>query len=286
MVGRAALLILASIVSSGLARAEKPKLLVLPLPPSSAVDRDLARLFDARFLVELEATGRVVTVTPTDEPECTTVPCLATLATSAGAVQVVSLSAAREQRGVTLFGTVIDARTATTIRRGELALADPRTLATTAPAELARQLAGAPAGPTVLGVAVANAGIARTAGDSIASRLAALRTFSVVTVGAGADRAVLTHRADIAISELAITKRRHHVHHYFDGVLVATLSIVDLADRHVLFTKTVKITASERKRYSTTAEVAAILVEGAVTEWMTAFTASAIEPRLRGGTSR
>jgi hypothetical protein len=285
MLRRFALLIACCLVSTGVAFADKPKVLVLPLPASSAVAADLARAFDARLLVALEATGRVATVTPTEDPECTTLPCLAALATTAGAVQVVSVSAVRERTGVTLFGVVIDARSAAAVRRAELANLGAAAIATTAPAEVARQLVGAPGGPSVVGVVRPGRGAGRSAADSVASRLAALRTFTVVAVDAGSDLGTLTHRAELAITELAVSARRHHLRRYFDGVLVATLTIVDLADRRVIFTKTVKVTASERKRYSTAAEVTAILVEGAVDDWMAAFRVAAVEPRLRGGTS-
>ena len=115
---------------------------------------------------------------------------------------------------------------------------------------------------------------------AVGARLAALRTFTVVPADRGG--AALTHRADVTISEHSIARRRHHVRHYLDGVLVGTLAIVDLADNRVVFSKTVRTTVSRRDRYSTTAEVSALLVEAAVQDWLTAFHAARIETLLKG----
>ncbi|HSK01802.1 MAG TPA: hypothetical protein VK932_11200, partial [Kofleriaceae bacterium] len=94
-----------------------PRILVLPLPPSQALDPAVARAFDARLLVALDDTRRVVTVTPSEEPECTSASCLAAMGTGAGAAFVLSLAAVREAGGLTLFGTLVDAQTATAARR-------------------------------------------------------------------------------------------------------------------------------------------------------------------------
>src|SRR5688572_7941417 len=146
-----------TIAGAQAARADadpKPRILVLPLPPTNAVQADAARAFDARLLVALEETGRVVTLTPAEEPECTSMDCLAALGADAGATHVLSLSLLREQDGLTLFGTLIESSTATTARRAELTRLSAADLAKSAPADVARRIAGPPAGPTVLGVAL------------------------------------------------------------------------------------------------------------------------------------
>ncbi|MEJ7600462.1 MAG: hypothetical protein WKG01_21315 [Kofleriaceae bacterium] len=259
------------------AAADKPRVLVLPLPAQTAVDPDLARAFDARFLVALEDTRRVTTVTLEDELECTTPKCLAEAGAAARAGAVVALSIVRERDGLTIFATLLDTATASPSRRAELVRLSPGELATTAPSALARRLIGAtPRAATVGVIEHGRSG----AGAALAARLAALRSFTVVP----ADRAdaTLTHRAEVRVTQLSIVTRRHHVHHYLDGVLVASFAIVDLTDNRVVFTKTVNITVSRRARYSSDAEVSALLVEAAVQDWMTAFLAARTETLLKG----
>jgi hypothetical protein len=269
---------------AGSALAEPTRILVLPLPASSAVDADVARAFDARVLVALDDTRRVATVTPSTEPECTTLACLAALGVAEGAAQVLSLSILREDGALTLFATLIDARTAAAARRAEIAGLSPADLARTAPAEVARQLVGtAPGAGAVLAVARPATRPGRAAATALTDRLAALGGFTVLPPDDGADKATVTHRAEIAVRDFAIVKRRHHVHRYLDGVLVGTLTITDLADGRAVFTKTIKVTVSRRARYSSTAEVTALLVEDAVADWMTAFRAADVATRLTGG---
>src|SRR5258706_10004050 len=107
--------ILIALVS--IAHADRQRVLVLPLPASSAIDADVARAFDARLLVALEDTGRITTVTPEDEPDCTTLACLAQLADASRADAALSLSIVRETDGLTMFATLIDATTGAADRR-------------------------------------------------------------------------------------------------------------------------------------------------------------------------
>jgi hypothetical protein len=263
----------------------KQRILVLPLPPTNAVQPDAARAFDARLLVALEETGRAVTITPAEEPECTSMDCLAALGTASDATHVLTLSLLREQDGLTLFGTLIDSSTATTSRRAELTGLSAADLAKNAPADVARRIVGTPAGPIVVGVALPSSGDARLAATAWTDKLAALRTFKVVTLD-GADRSTVTHKAELSIAEFDIVKRRHRVHRYLDGVLVGTATITDLSDGRVLFTKTVKVTVSRRFRYSSRAEVSALLIEKAVQDWMAAFHSENVESHLQGGKKR
>jgi hypothetical protein len=273
------LLVLAFV--TGLARsasADPPRILVLPLPARGAVDPDVARAFDARLLVALDDTRRVTTVTLDEELDCTTPKCLADAATAANAGSVLAISLVRETGRLALFATLLDARTARPAARAELADIAEIELATAVPAALAQRMFGAAPGPAIVGVAEHG----RTAGtaSALSSRLAALGTFTVAP--ATRSGASFTHRADVTVSELSIVKRRHHVHRYLDGVLVGTLSIVDLGAKRVVFTKTVKVTASRRARHSSEAEVTALIVEAAVQDWMTAFHAARTETLLKG----
>ena len=264
------------LLAAGTARAEKPRVLVLPLPSQSAIDPELARAFDARLLVALEDTKRVTTVTLDEELECTTPKCLAEAGVAASAGSVLTVSVVREASGFTLFATLLDTATAASSRRAELVRLSAGELSTSAPTTLARKLVGTAS--RVATVGLLERGRVTGAAAVVGARLAALRSFNVVP----ADRAGITHRAEVAVSEFSIARRRHHVHRYLDGVLVGNLVILDLADNTVVFTKTVKVTVSRRARYSSDTEVSALLVEAAAADWMTAFLAAKTETVLKG----
>ncbi len=259
---------------------------MLPLPPSSAVDAAIARAFDARLLVALDDTRRVVTVTPSDEPECTSTSCLAELGAAAGAGLVLSMTVVREADGLTLFGTLVDAQTATAARRIELARIAPANLARVAPAELVPQIvaagpAAAPArrAPAVLGMSPPASAPARAALLAIGERLSGYRTFKVLPLD-GADRSTLTHRAELVISELAVVDRRRGLCTWHDGTLVGTLSIVDLATGRAVFTRTARLSESQRALISSRERVVDALLEAAVADWIASFHASGLETRL------
>lgn len=273
-----ALLVVSLLALAHTAHADKPRVLVVPLAAGQAVDADTARAFDARLLVAIEATRRVSTVTLDDELDCTTPTCLAEAGKTAGARSVLSLSIVRESGGLTLFAALLDTETARPSRRIELPRLAASELATSAPTQLAQGLFGAPSGPAVVGIVAR--GRASGAAAAISSRLAALGSFTVVS----ASRAdvTLTHRAEVEVTDLSIRRRRHHVHHYLDGVLAGKLTIVELGTNRVVFAKSVSVTVSRRARYSSTAEVAALLVDAAASDWMTAFLAARTETLLQG----
>ena len=262
------------------AAADRPRILVLPLPPSHAIDAAIARAFDARLLVALDDTRRVVTVTPQEEPDCTSTSCLAALGAADDAAYVLSLTAVREPEGITLFGTLVDAKTATAARRIEVARQDPTTLARTAPAELVPQIVAPPPGPTVLGISRPTSEHARSAALAIHDRLAAYRTFKVLPLD-GTDRSPLTHRAEIALSELSVVDRRRGLCTWHDGTLVGTFSVTDLSNGRVVFTRTVRLTESQRALTSNRERVLDALLDAAVDDWMAAFHGSGLPARLR-----
>lgn len=267
--------------------ARMPRILVLPLPPSHAVDASIARAFDARLLVALDDTRRVTTTTPSDEPECTSTSCLAELGAVNSAELVLAMTVVREADGLTLFGTLVDTKTAAAARRIELSRIAPANLARVAPAELVPQIvaAGAAApparrGPAVLGMTPPAGGAARAALLAMGDRLSAYRTFRVLPLDT-ADRSPLTHRAELVISELDVVDRRRGLCTWHDGTLVGTLSIVDLATGRAVFTRTVRLADSQRALISNRERVIDALLEAAVADWTAAFHASGLEPRLR-----
>ena len=264
--------ILVALVATARAAPPPPRILVLPLPPSPALDANVARTFDARLLVALDDSRRAVTVTPSEEPDCTEAGCLAELGAAAGAALVLSMSVVREDLGVTLFGTVIDVKTRAAVRRVELDRVTEVALAKQAPAALVPQIVGAPPGPPVLGLSASGAagGAAGTAALALTEQLAALRGFQVVPLD-GTDRSTLTHTAELTIGELTIDRRRHVLCTWFEGTLVGTFAITELATGRVVFSKTVTATATRRAHFSSRAEITDLLVAKAVDDWMAAF---------------
>jgi hypothetical protein len=271
---------------------EPPRILVLPLPPSHAVDASIARAFDARLLVALDDTRRVRTVTAEDEPECTSTSCLAAMGNAAGAAYVLAMTAVREADGLTLFGTLVEAKTATAARRVELTRIAPANLARMAPAELVPQIAAIAAppatatrAPAVLGIAAPTTAFARAAIFAVHDRLSAYRTFKVLPLDAS-DRSTLTHRAELTISELSVVDRRRGLCTWRDGTLIGTFAIIDLSNGRAVFTKTLHLTDSQRALTTKPEQVVDTLLETAVTGWMAAFHSSGIESRLRRTAAR
>jgi hypothetical protein len=274
-------LVVALLFVASTARADvKPRILVLPLAPSHAIDANVARSFDARLLVALDDTKRVVTVTHEDETDCTTMTCLADLGIKNTANYVLALSVVREDDGLTVFGTLVDTKSRTAWRRIELPRVTAETLSKMAPAELVPQILGTPpATATVVGITAPPSVAGKSAGLAINDQLTSLRAFKVAPLD-GTDRSTLTHRADITISELTIARPRRYLCTFLDGTLVGTLAVTDLSNGRVIFTKTVSVTASRRAHFSSQAEVSQLLVDRAVDEWMIAFRqAGVLKPR-------
>ena len=267
-------LIVASLAGSAFADSApappKLRMLVLPLPPSHAIDGNVARTFDARLLVALDDTRRVQTITHDEEPECTTTKCLAALGVENGAAYVLSMSVVREDGGLTLFGTLVDTKSATAWRRIELPRIDPATLSRMAPAELVPQILGTQPGGIVLGFAKPRDAAGAAATFAITEHLTALRAFKVVPPD-GTDRTSLTHRAEVVLTEVSVAEPRRHLCKWLDGTLVGTFSITDLSNGRVVFTKTVATEASERAHFSSRAEITDTMLGEAVAEWVTAF---------------
>jgi hypothetical protein len=267
--------------SSASAETPRHKILVLPLAPTHAITVDTARAFDARLLVALDDTRRIQTLTHDEESECTTLPCLASLGSKLGAAYVLSLAVVPEGKTMTLFGTLVDVKTATAWRRIELPRVTTSTLAK-APPELVPQILGtAPGATTVLSWVKPTSVPGVTAATAIHDQLVALRAFKVIPID-GVDRSPPTHRAELAISELTIAEPRRALCKWYDGTLVGTFSITDLSNGRVVWTKTVTTRASERVHFSTRSEVIDQMVDRAVADWMTAFRAAGVlKPKRR-----
>lgn len=272
------LVALAVLCVASLAHADRPRMLVLPLAPNHAIDVNAARAFDARLLVALDDTRRIQTVTHDEDPECTTLRCLAELGGQLGAAYVLSLAVVPEGRTMTLFGTLVDVKSGTAWRRIELPRVSPASLART-PAELVPQILGTPPGATVLAWAKPASAPGLTAAAAIHDQLVALKAFKVIPID-GVDRAPPTHRAELVISELSIAEPRRMLCKWYDGTLVGTFSITDLSSGRVAWSKQITTTVSRRVHFSSRKDVIEELLDQAVASWMTAFRAAGVlKPR-------
>jgi hypothetical protein len=256
---------------TGTAAAERPKVLVLPLAPTTAVDASAARTFDARLLVALDDTKRVQTVTLDEEPECTTLKCLADLGTENSTAYVLSMSVVKDDGGLTVFGTLVDVKTATAWRRIELPRVDAGSLARTAAKEVVPQILGTATGATVLAFAKPANEIGVEIARTVQDRVAGLRAFDVATFDGTTTRATPTHRAEITVTELRIDEPRRRICTWLEGRIVATFSITELTTGRVVFTKAVDLQENRRKAFSSRIEVKDALLARAVEDWMTAF---------------
>jgi hypothetical protein len=249
------------------------KVLVLPLAPTQAVDTNAARAFDARLLVALSDTGRVQTVTSEDEPECTTLSCLASLGTQYGAAYVLQLSAVPESGTLTLFGTLVDVKTASAWRRIELSRVAAGGLAKT-PAELVPQVLGpAPGSAATLAFARPASIATSTMTTQMVDQLTAMRAFKVLPIDT-TDRSTPTHRAELIINDLSIAEPRRGICKWYEGTLSGTFAIVDLSNGRVVWSKPITTTVARRVHFSSRTEVTELLESQAVAEWMTAFRSS------------
>lgn len=273
------LLVVALLCLASVARADtRHKVLVLPLAPTHSISVDVARAFDARLLVALDDTKRIQTVTHDEDTECTTLPCLAALGSKLDASYVLSLAVVPEGQTLTLFGTLVDVKTGTSWRRIELPKINATTLAK-APSELVPQILGTAPGPAVLAWSKPTSTAGLTAATAIHEQLVALRSFKVIPID-GVDRAAPTHRAELVIDELGIAEPRRALCRWYDGRLVATFSIVELATGRVVWTKQVTATSSKRVHFASRRDVLDEMTSDAVAGWMSAFRASGVlKPR-------
>lgn len=250
------------------------KVLVLPLAPTHSISVDVARAFDARLLVALDDTKQIQTVTHDEDTECTTLPCLAALGGKLDASYVLSLAVVPEGQTLTLFGTLVDVKTGTSWRRIELPKVTASRLAQSPP-ELVPQILGTAPGPTVLAWSKPTSTAGLTAATAIHDQLVALRSFKVIPID-GVDRAPPTHRAELVIDELGIAEPRRALCRWYDGRLVGTFSIVELASGRVVWSKQVTATSSKRVHFSSRSDVIDEMTSDAVAGWMSAFRASGV----------
>jgi hypothetical protein len=156
-------------------------------------------------------------------------------------------------------------------------------LAKRAPAELAPQIVGTSkattGGPTTVGVVGPGGDAGMAATTTVTDYLAAFKTFDVVPLD-GTDRGNVTHRAEITFAEMAIDVNERWLCTWYDGHLVGTFTVTNLATGRSMFSKTVDVAVSHRTMFWSREEVVTELVEDAVHGWLVAFRDAKIGHKL------
>jgi len=269
------------------APAPADRLLVLPLRGSGVTLQD-AKLLEARLLVELTRAGAFArtldeALAAADQPRsavparllrCGSRRCLRQLADLGGATRLLAIELVPAQAGLSVFATVYG-WDGVPAGRQEFRVSAAAALPDEVPAPLAAWIARgalAEATPQKPPPAALPPGRARLAwvlpaGDATASALAA--AFGAHLVGSRVDvgQRAATHRAVISDVALELGRVRHHIRHYLDGTLSATLTISDAAGTTV-YTRRASASYSKRFRYTSVTAAEAALVADVARRWL------------------
>ena len=90
-----------------------------------------------------------------------------------------------------------------------------------------------------------------------------------------------SHRAVLKVDRLAIVRRKHHVRHYRDGQLAATVTIVDKATHGTVFIRRADADVSEEDDHANDQAVLGKLVDIVVRDWMRAYGAENTSYKIR-----
>jgi hypothetical protein len=277
------------------ARAELPRVFVLPLRSNSWLDHD-DRLLEARVGVALAQGHRVRPVAvrevgplargnlPADLAECTSLDCLRVLGQATGASRVLGLELFDEGSAPVLLATLYEPRTGQAVATRELPRATGRSSTRVWAEELARWVAtvSTDVRPAPAPIARRPAGVllsleldrerdqpaeALALQAAMRERLTRRRQPRLAAPGEPAE--AITHRGLITVESFGISERPHHVHRYRNGQLAAHWQVIDVRTGTVVFSKRASAELSVRARHTTdqqaadalTLEVAARLLD-------------------------
>lgn len=279
-------LLVTGLTASTAAAADPPPKRILVLPAEFGADVGGAMAsFTARVVVALHQSKGIAPVTPRDLDAlaraerlhdllgCTATSCLAELAGAAGVEQILSTRLFLTHRGFSCFLALHDVASAETVRRREIH--GLRELDADAAREVAAWIGGAAPKlirKPVLSLTVdgaMSAGQADTLAGAVEMAVAAIEPLRIAS-----DDTRVTHDVTVDVTTLEVVRRRHHIHRYLDGTLVATLRISERATGALVFTRQVRTTHSARARYSTADRVVAELCQDAAQRWSAAIRAN------------
>jgi hypothetical protein len=296
--------------SSSAPAAEKDGVFVLPVEGRWPVSDSAATVFEERLTIAFAEGRRLRAVASRDVPAskrgrlpdklsaCTDAECVKKLAEIMGVDRVLEVRLADDAGRVTCFSTVRDGRSGAVVQRKEwpgaygeagipreLALAIARwTLGEqrtrTAP-PVSKPVTVQP-GVLALGLAARQTETPETRAllAELAGRLQGRSDFSVVREGA-AKPGEISQRAGVLVDHVAISSRQHHVRHYRDGSLQATLTISEASSGVVLLSVRGDAKFSEEADHVTDAQALGTLVTRVVDQWMRAFDAQQVSEKLR-----
>jgi hypothetical protein len=290
--------------------AEKGGVFLLPVEGNWPVSESGATVFEERLTIALGNEGRVRAVGVSDVPSskrdrlpkslatCANPECVKSVSAIMGVDTVLRVRLANDNGQVTCFVTVYDGRNGGPLQRkewparygdsgvpAELAGAIARWTRGEAPPPKAPVPAPAPAPkPTVLALGLgprqADSPEARALLADLLGRLQGNGVFSVVRAPALA-KAPATHQGIIVVDHLDMATRQHHVHHYREGQLQATLTITEVATGAVIFSLRGQAKTSVEAEHVTELQVLGTLVGQVLEQWLAAFDAQQVSEKLR-----
>jgi hypothetical protein len=287
------LVMAATLTRAPQARAEAPKIFVLPVRSDGWLDQD-DRLLEARLALALTAAHRVRPIgardlpagtrplLPQDLAECTTPTCLRLLGQATGAGRVLALELFAEAATPVLIATLYEPRSGEAMDRRELPRAAAHAPSKVWAEEVARWVARSPVTvrplPTLsprpalplVTLAVAPEQTSQAEAQALLAHLRdqLIRRAHPRLALPDAAPSDVTHRALITVEQFAISERPHHVHRYRAGTLAATLTVSDSRTGVVVFTRRASAELTTRAHSSSDQQLMDVLVLEVVSRWL------------------
>ncbi|HZS41522.1 MAG TPA: hypothetical protein VFF06_32050 [Polyangia bacterium] len=283
--------------SSGIAVAgadELPSVLVLPVGGAPVLEGRVVIALGQRLRGRAFAWRDVPEarrgILPSDPTACLAPDCVQRLGRASGAARVLSLEFLGDAWRSSLFATLFDGDTGAVLKRREFGALDPSAPPAALPGEIASWARGepplppspprAPHAPPLVALELAP-GAPAAPGEALLSELAAvLARYSGFSTVRGASSSPPSWRAQVAVESASVTTRPHHLHHYRDAVLIATLTIRDSSTHGVVFARRAQAELSERSKLGTDEAAMAELVRRVAVDWQCALDAQSVEQTL------
>lgn len=306
-IARLSVLLLASVGFRGGAygAGDKGGVFLLPVDGSWPVTESAAAVFEERLAIALAEGKHQRTVTsrdlPTSEPtglpenlrSCTAPDCVKKLAELMAVDRVLSIRLADDQGQMILFSALYEGRRGAIASRKEWKMSGREAIPPSMAGTIASWVVGeappvpAPAPvkmvtkPGLLSVSLASKQAdsqdARSLRGQVTSRLQQYGDFTVQSADGSPET---SHKATIAVEQVAVSLRTHHVRHYREATLVATLTITELATGTVTFSSTGRAEESAEAEHTTDTQVLGTLVSRVVDQWMSNFDAQGVRYKL------
>jgi hypothetical protein len=274
---------------------ELPSVLVLPIGNARVLEQRVVialshRLHGPALSIRDIPEARLVAL-PADPTACLAPDCVQRLAHASGAPRVLSLELLGDGWRPSLFATLYDGESGAVLKRREFGALDPSSPPAALPPEIAAWVSGEPPPPPPHPplppaprplVALELAPTALSAqGEALLSELAGvLARYPGFSTVRGAASPPPGWRAQVAVDTASVVTRPHHLHHYRDAVLIATLTIRDASTQGVVFTRRASAELSQHARLGTDEAAMAELVRRVVYDWQCALDAQSVEQTL------